>query len=266
MDTRLIADLVVCAFILFFGSSIGSFLNVVVYRLPNDLSVVFPSSFCPACQTPLRAYDNIPVLGYLLLRGKCRNCREPISFRYPAVEAATAIAALSSVLWLGITVEAGALFIFFALLLPASLIDFDYQILPNKITYPGIVVGFGLSFVRPDITWIDSGIGILVGAGVLMAIRILGQAIFKKEAMGLGDVKLLALLGAFLGWEASLLSIFFGSILGTLYSIPILIKEGRGGERGGHMIPFGPFLAGGGLISAVMMKTIWWYYLPFAWS
>ncbi len=134
MDSRLVADLIVCGFIFFIGSTIGSFLNVVVYRLPEDLSIVFPASFCPSCQTPIRSYHNIPILGYFLLRGKCGNCGVPISFRYPAVEGTTAVAALAIALWLGLSIEALTLFLFFALLLPASLIDFDHQILPNKIT------------------------------------------------------------------------------------------------------------------------------------
>lgn len=256
-------DVVIHGFILFIGSSIGSFLNVCIYRMPLDQSIAFPASYCPLCQTPIRAFDNIPVLGYFLLRGRCRSCRMPISIRYPIVEAVTGLAALSAVLWLGLTVEAAALFVLFALLLPASLIDFEYQIIPNKITYPGIPLGIGLSVFRPDITWSESLVGVLVAAGVLFGIRLLGQIIFRKEAMGLGDVKLIALIGAFVGWKAALMSIFFASILGTLYSIPILIQEARSGEPGEHMIPFGPFLAGGGLVAAVLLRTWLWDFIPF---
>jgi len=257
------AGYLIHAFIFFIGSAIGSFLNVVIYRIPLDLSVVFPASHCPSCKTPVRSYDNLPILSYIRLKGECRSCKAAISIRYPIVEAMTAFAALGSVLWLAATPDAAALFIFFALLFTASLIDFDYQIIPDKITYPAVAIGFTLSFFRSDITWTEGLAGLLVGAGVLMAVRVIGQRIFKKEVMGLGDVKLLALIGVFLGWEASLFSMFLGSILGTLYGIPMLIQESRTGERGDHMIPFGPFLAGGGLLGAILMKTIWWSCFPF---
>jgi leader peptidase (prepilin peptidase)/N-methyltransferase len=256
-------DAVIHGFILFVGGSIGSFLNVCIYRMPLDQSIVFPASYCPSCQTPIRAFDNIPVLGYLLLRGRCRSCRTRISIRYPIVEAVTGLAALGSVLWLGLTVEAVSLFVLFALLLPSSLIDFEHQIIPNKITYPGIPLGIGLSIFRSDITWTESLTGVLIAAGVLFGIRLVGQIIFRKEAMGLGDVKLIALIGAFVGWKAAVMSVFFASVLGTLYSIPILIQEARSGQRGEHMIPFGPFLAGGGLVAAVLMRTWLWDFIPF---
>jgi leader peptidase (prepilin peptidase)/N-methyltransferase len=255
-------DGIILGFILFTGSAVGSFLNVCIYRMPLEQSILWPSSFCPACRAPIRPSDNLPVVGYLRLRGKCRMCRTPISVRYPVVEAVTGLAALGSALWLGYTVEAAACFILFALLLPASLIDFEHQIIPNAITYPGMGIGIVLSFFRPSFGWQESLAGVGIGAGVLLAIRLLGTLLFRREAMGLGDVKLTALIGAFAGWQASVLSIFIGSIIGTLYSIPLLIQEARTGRKGDHLIPFGPFLAAGGLVAAVLRRTSWWPLWP----
>ena len=263
MEDWVPAGYLIYAFIFFIGSAIGSFLNVVIYRFPLNLSVVSPASHCPSCKSSVRFFDNIPILSYIQLKGKCRTCKASISIRYPIGEALTAFAALSSVLWLGTTPEAAALFIFFALLFTASLIDFDCQIIPDKITYPALVIGFILCFFRSDITWTEGLTGLLVGTGVLVAVRMVGQRIFRKEAIGLGDVKLLAFIGVFLGWKASLFSILCGSIFGTLYGILMLMKESRSGERGDRMIPFGPFLAGGGLLGAILMKTMWWSYFPF---
>ncbi|MBM3265236.1 MAG: prepilin peptidase, partial [candidate division Zixibacteria bacterium] len=150
----------------------------------------------------------------------------------------------------------------FALLLSATLIDFEHKIIPNKITYPGTVLGVGLSLFRSDFIWLDSLTGIPVGAGLLLVVRFLGSLLFRKEAMGLGDVKLMAVIGAFAGWQAAILSIFLGSIVGTLYSIPLLIKEARTGRRTTHVISFGPFLAIGGLIAALAQDRIWTFLWP----
>jgi leader peptidase (prepilin peptidase)/N-methyltransferase len=256
-------DYILMGFIFFTGSAVGSFLNVVVYRIPLEQSILWPASFCPSCRVPVRPFDNVPIFGYLRLGGRCRFCRKPISFQYPLVEAVTGSVALASALWLGYSVEAAALFVFFALLLSIALIDARHYIIPDMISYPGMVIGLAFSLVRTDPDWKASVLGLLIGAGTLLGIRLLGSLLFRKEAMGLGDVKLLGLMGAFIGWQASILSIFSGSLLGTLYSIPILIAEFRSGRRGDHYVPFGPFLAGGGLLAAVLKKTSLWVFWPF---
>jgi len=225
--------------------------------MPLEQSIIHPPSYCPSCQTSIRPADNLPVIGWLLLAGKCRACKANISIRYPLVELITGLAALGSVSWLGYTVEALALFILFALLLPATLIDFDLQIIPNTISYPGIIIGLALSFVREDFGWQAGLPGAGISAVALLVIRQLGTWAFGKEAMGLGDIKLIALIGAFVGWQAALISIFLGSILGTLYNIPAMIHNAFSGKSISEMkpIPFGPFLAGGGLLAAILKKT-----------
>ena len=250
-------DYLVFGFILFTGSAIGSFLNVCIHRMPLEQSIIHPPSYCPSCQTSIRPADNLPVIGWLLLAGKCRACKANISIRYPLVELITGLAALGSVWWLGYTVEALALFILFALLLPATLIDFDLQIIPNTISYPGIIIGLALSFVREDFGWQAGLPGAGISAVALLVIRQLGTWAFGKEAMGLGDIKLIALIGAFVGWQAALISIFLGSILGMLYNIPAMIHNAFSGKTISEMkpIPFGPFLAGGGLLAAILKKT-----------
>lgn len=258
-------DIGVYVFAFILGSAIGSFLNVCIYRMPREESIVSPASRCPSCHTPIRPADNIPIIGYLRLHGRCRSCRAPISIRYPLVEAVTGLAAIASIMMLGPNVEGIAYFLLFILLFTASMIDIEHQIIPNLITYPGIVLAFCLSFIRSDMSWLDSLIGVGVGGGALLTLRQIGQWVFKKESMGLGDIKLIVMIGAFLGWRAALGAIFLGSILGTLYGIPILIQESRTGERGTHVIPFGPFLSGGGLLAAVLLKMPWllsWFYFP----
>lgn len=250
-------DLAQSGLVLFVGSAIGSFLNVCIHRIPLGQSIIWPASHCPSCQTPIRASDNIPILSYIRLRGRCRTCQTPIPIRYPIVEGLTGLAAVACYLWLGITVEAASLLLLFLLLLPSAAIDLDHRIIPNALTYPGLVIGVGLSLVRPDLTWMQSVVGALTGGLVLLGIRQFGQFVFKQESMGLGDIKLIAMIGAFVGWKASVVAIFLACILGTLYSIPMLWREARGGQHGNHQIPFGPFLSGGGLIAAVLIKTAW---------
>ncbi|MBI4553392.1 MAG: prepilin peptidase [Candidatus Latescibacteria bacterium] len=250
-------NLAIGGMVLFVGSAIGSFLNVCIHRIPLDQSIVWPSSYCPSCQAPIRASDNIPILSYLRLRGRCRACQASISIRYPIVEGLTGLAAVGCYLWLGLTVEAVSLFLLFLLLLPATVIDLDHRIIPNELTYAGLIVGVGLSVVRPGLAWTQSLAGALTGGMILLGIRQLGQVAFKQESMGLGDVKLMVMIGAFVGWKAAIISIFLACLLGTLFSIPILVREARGGQRGTHQIPFGPFLSGGGLLAAVLLKTPW---------
>jgi leader peptidase (prepilin peptidase)/N-methyltransferase len=226
------------------GCCIGSFLNVCIYRLPQDLSIVSPRSFCPRCRTPVRGYDNIPLLSYLLLRGKCRSCGNIISWRYPLVEALTGGLAVALFLKYGLTISFFALFPFTAALVVITFIDLDHRIIPDVISLPGIVVGFGLSFLLPDPSWKESLIGLLAGGGSLYLVAVAYETLTKREGMGGGDVKLLAMIGAWLGWKAVLFTLFFGSLSGTLIGggAMLLQKQGRH-----YAIPFGPFLAFGAL-------------------
>jgi len=226
--------------IFFFGCCLGSFLNVCIYRLPRNLSVVAPRSFCPHCQTPIRAYDNIPLLSYLFLGGKCRNCRAEISWRYPLVEALTGGVALSLFLKFGPSFLFFSTLGFAAALIVIAFIDLDRRIIPDVISLPGIAVGFLLAVFGSMVTIKESLIGIAAGGGSLYLVAFVYQLLTKREGMGGGDVKLLAMIGAWLGWKAILFTLFFASLSGTFIGggAMLIQKEGRH-----YAIPFGPFLA-----------------------
>lgn len=226
------------------GCCVGSFLNVCIYRLPQDLSIVAPRSSCPQCRALIRGYDNIPLVSYLLLRGKCRNCGAKISWRYPLVEALTGAFAVALLLKFGLTVSFFAFFAFTAALLVITFIDLDHRIIPDVISIPGIPVGFGISFFLRDPSWTESLIGILAGGGSLYLVATAYEALTKREGMGGGDVKLLAMIGAWLGWKGVLFTLFFASLSGTVMGggAMLAMREGRH-----YAIPFGPFLAFGAL-------------------
>lgn len=228
-------------FALLFGAIIGSFLNVVIHRLPTDnSSIVFPASHCPRCQNPLSWYENIPILSYLVLRGRCRHCHETISMRYPVVELCMALLSAAIVQQFGLTITAAGYFIFCAGLLVIIWIDLQHQIIPDVISLPGIILGLIFSLVSPALTWQDSLIGLLLGGGVLYAIALIYYLWRKQEGMGGGDIKLLAMIGAFLGWQALPFVIFASSLTGSCIGILAMIKLGKGAKT---RIPFGPFLA-----------------------
>ena len=245
-------------YVFLLGACIGSFLNVCIYRLPQEgLSIVSPRSFCPQCRAPVRGYDNIPLVSYLLLRGKCRNCGAKISWRYPLVEALTGAFALAFYLKFGLTLAFFACFAFTAALVVITFIDLDHRIIPDVISLPGIAVGFGLSFFLPSPSWIESLIGLLAGGGSLYLVAIGYEALTKRDGMGGGDVKLLAMIGAWLGWKAVLFTLFFASLSGTLIGggAMLLQKQGRH-----YAIPFGPFLAFGALAYLFFgPQLIHWY-------
>lgn len=227
------------------GAAVGSFLNVCIYRLPRGGSLIKPRSHCPKCGSPIKPYDNIPIISFFLLRGKCRNCLERISPRYPMVEALTAVAALALMQRYGLSSEALLLFAFVCGLFVASFIDLDHQIIPDAITYPGIAIGIGASFLFSFMSPKDSLLGAGVGAGVLLTVSIVFRVIRKKEGMGLGDVKFLGMIGAFLGWKAVILTLVLSSFVGAVVGYLSLRLSGKGSHE---PIPFGPFLALGALI------------------
>ncbi len=229
-----------------FGAVIGSFLNVCIYRLPDETkSVVKPASYCPVCLKPIAWYDNIPLVSYLILRGRCRQCNAPISLRYVMIELLTATLFIFTFSYFGVTLRALFLLYLFCSLLVASVIDFKFKIIPDEITFYGIVFGLLFSYAVPYVQGemdgrlaiADSVLGLLCGGGIIYALAVIGSFIFKKEAMGGGDIKLLAMIGAFLGVKytviAFLLSPYFAIVIALYYKF--VKKEAT--------IPYGPFLS-----------------------
>ncbi len=244
-----------------FGAVVGSFLNVVIYRLPRGESIVFPGSHCPHCGVPILARDNLPVLGYLLLRGRCRACGAGISARYPCVEALTALLA-AGVWWrFGLSVQLPVLFVFLAGLVAVTFIDLDHRIIPDSLSLGGVVVGFACSFLTP-LGWLGSLAGAALGGGVLLAVALGYLALTRREGMGFGDVKLLAAIGAFLGWQAVLFTVFVSSVVGSVVGLSLVALRGSGMRL---EVPFGPFLAlGAALYVFVGPELVAWYFGVFA--
>ncbi|MDP2647561.1 MAG: A24 family peptidase [Desulfobacterales bacterium] len=244
-------------FAFLFGMCTGSFLNVCIYRLPDSKSIVSPRSMCPGCGQTIRFYDNIPIISYLWLRGRCRACHMAIAFRYVIVEAFGGFLSLCVFLQYGATVEGLVYFAFIAALIVITYIDIDHQIIPDVITLPGIFIGFIASFFLPAITYKGSIIGILSGGGSLFAIAWIYHLMTRKEGMGGGDIKLLAMIGAFLGLEGVIYVVFFGSAIGTLVGSLVMLQKKQGLKLA---VPFGPFLSIGA-ISYIFFgpKLISWY-------
>ena len=245
-------------FVFLFGLCIGSFLNVCIYRLPASQSISRPRSHCPNCNELIRFYDNIPVLSYLVLRGRCRFCKERISFRYPVVEILTGLFALVTFLKYGITLEALIYYVFVSALIVITFIDIDHQIIPDIITLPGIPLFFIAGIVLPGITYIDSIIGVFAGGGSLFLVAWIYHLVTKKEGMGGGDIKLLAMIGALVGWQGVLFTIFVASAVGTISGILVMLKARKSMKLA---IPFGPFLAIGGIAYIFIgPQLIYWYF------
>ncbi len=224
------------AYVIFIGLCIGSFANVCIYRMPLKESLVFPGSHCPSCNSPVKIYDNIPVIGYLLLKGKCRNCKTRISVIYPLVEVLTAILMTGVFLKFGFTWEGLAYLIVAPALVVITAIDLEHQIIPDQLTLPGIVLGLAAgSYIMGPV---DSIIGFLVGGGLFYGIAELCPLVFGKEGMGGGDIKYIAGVGALLGWKSVLLVIFVGSFLGAVIGLALMLIWKKGSK-----IPFGPYLA-----------------------
>ena len=242
MSVFQVVVLLVAAFVL--GSVADSFLNVSISRIPAGESVVSPRSRCQSCKTTIRWYHNIPVFSWVLLRGKCAYCGEKVSVRYALVEALTGLVYVFTLWHFGPHPVLPLIWIFCSALIVITFVDLDHKIIPDVISLPGILFGFACSFVVPWTNWIDSLLGIVVGYGSLWIVGIAYYMLTKKDGMGGGDLKLLAMLGAFLGWKAVFPVIFFSSLVGSIVGVPMAIlgKKGRG-----MMLPFGPFLAGGGL-------------------
>ena len=210
------------------GLVVGSYLNVVIYRVPRRLSTVTPRSRCPSCHGAIRPWDNIPVLSWLALGGKCRSCKAPISARYPAIEAVTALFFVLCFLQWGLSIDALAGSIFSAAMIALAAIDAEHFLLPDKITYPGIALGLLLQPWRYGPGLRSAAIGAALGAGLLLAIWAGWYLLRKEEGMGLGDVKMLAMIGAFLGWKAMLVTFFFAILSGAVIGVGmVLLGRGR---------------------------------------
>lgn len=224
------------------GASIGSFLNVCIYRLPEGESVVRPRSRCPGCGTSITWRDNFPILSYLLLRGRCRSCGIRISPQYPLVEAATALIWLAAVVRYGLAWQALTVAVFFTLLLGIALTDARTYIIPDEFTWGGTVLGVLLSVAPGGVTLVQSLLGAAVGFGLLYLAGVMGEWWLKKPAMGGGDIKMMAMVGAFLGPIGAILAIFLGALVGSIVFLPISLKTQK-------LVPFGIFLAVGAAVA-----------------
>jgi leader peptidase (prepilin peptidase)/N-methyltransferase len=247
-------------FSIIFGAIVGSFLNVCIIRLPKEESIITPGSHCPHCNHPIMFYDNIPLISYLLLGGKCRYCKRSISAQYPLVEGTTAISSLLLFLKYGLSLSYFFYFSFVAALIIITVIDLYHQIIPDVISIPGIGVGLLGALIIPHITFFNSLLGILLGGGSLFVVATLYQWLFKREGMGGGDVKLLAMIGAFLGWESVILTILLSSMIGSITGIIIIALKGKDFK---YAIPFGPFLSLGAVIALFYKNEIISWYLQF---
>jgi len=243
-----------------FGALVGSFLNVCIFRLPKEESIIWPGSHCPHCKNAIKFYDNIPVVSYFLLRGRCRYCKGSISLQYPLVEGITALSSLFLIIRFGPSLSYLFYFAFVAALIVITMIDLYHQIIPDAISLPGIGVGLLASLLIPQITFFNSLIGILLGGGSLFIVATFYQWLFKREGMGGGDIKLLAMIGAFLGWKAVLFTILLSSLIGSVTGILMMVIKGKDFK---YAIPFGPFLSLGAVISLFYGEEIvrWYLYL-----
>jgi leader peptidase (prepilin peptidase)/N-methyltransferase len=239
-----------------FGLAVGSFLNVCIHRIPRGESLLYPPSRCPGCGVPLRWFDNVPVVGYLWLRGRCRACRTSISLRYPVVEILTMAVFLLHYAMFGWSALLAVRLVFACALIVLFAIDLEHHLLPNVITLPGIAVGLLVSLFLPPF-FVDALIGALVGGGALWLI---GEAYFRfsgQEGMGGGDVKMLAMVGAFLGWKSVVLTLVLSSVAGSVIGV-LLILTRRGGLK--HELPYGTFLALAALAASLVgERVIAWY-------
>jgi len=222
-----------------FGAMIGSFANVCIVRIPAEESIVLPGSRCPICKQPVRWYDNIPLVSWIILSGRCRSCRTPISFRYFVVELLTAVTAVALYARVGFGIEWLVLFAFLTALIIVTFIDLDHRIIPDVISLPGIVVGFVLS-LRGEPGPVSSAIGILAGGGLLLAVAWGYHEWTGRDGMGGGDIKLLGMIGAFLGWKSVPFTMLLSSLTGSVVGIALMLWTGSDTK---YAIPFGPFLA-----------------------
>ncbi|OIP64704.1 MAG: prepilin peptidase [Nitrospirae bacterium CG08_land_8_20_14_0_20_52_24] len=263
------SEIFIPAAVFVFGSMIGSFLNVCIYRIPRNESLVFPSSHCTRCGEPIRFYDNLPIISWFILIGKCRHCKSPISFQYPMVELLNASGFFYIYIRYGITAQALFYGLFFSALVVITFIDLYHRIIPDLISLPGIGVGLLGSMIIPMFSPLsamtlsippkfpDALFGSALGFGIFYIIAKVSPKIFGQEGMGGGDIKLIAMIGAFLGWQKMLLTIMLGSLAGSIVGIFLMIFFRKGRQ---YAVPFGPFLSLGALMSLFWgTSMIAWY-------
>lgn len=250
-------------FVFLMGLILGSFLNVCIYRFPKNKSIVFPASHCPLCQKPILWYDNIPLVSYVILGGRCRFCRGRIGFRYFMVELLSGILTVALFLTFGLNEKfAGYMFLTSGLIV-ATFVDFELQEIPDQVTISGIIAGAIFAALFPSIlgasSWVgglvSSIVGMIAGGGSIYLMGFFGELVFKKEAMGGGDVKLLAMVGAFLGWKLALVTFFVAPIFGAVVGIALKIKDGR------EIIPYGPYLSLATLVSIFWGEKILGFFI-----
>ncbi|MBD3237880.1 MAG: prepilin peptidase [Candidatus Eisenbacteria bacterium] len=243
------------------GLCLGSFVNVVIHRLPRGASLAGPRSRCPQCGATIAWYDNIPLLSYVLLRGRCRRCRHGISWRYPIVELLGGLLTVGTVLqaeWMGVGWGVGLARLLFALaLLAVIFIDLDLQIIPDWITLPGIAAGL-LSAAWGPLGLVDALLGVLVGAGALLLLALGYRAATGRDGLGMGDVKLMAMVGAFLGWQGASATLLLGSLAGSAVGVALVLR-GRGTRR--TALPFGTFLAPAAWVVLFLGSVLWSWYV-----
>ena len=236
-----------------YGLVVGSFLNVVIHRLPRGESLVHPPSRCPGCGARVRWFDNVPVLSYVLLGGRCRSCRRWISPRYPAVELLGGAAAVTPLLRFGLTVPGVEAMLFLMLLIALAFIDLEHHILPDLLTLPGIALGLACSLLGGLVPPLDAVVGAAIGAAVPLVVIVIYRRLRGAEGMGLGDSKLLAMIGAFLGWRGALLTLGVAATAGAAVGVA-LIASGKG--RRDTELPFGTFLAGASALVLFAGRTL----------
>lgn len=246
-----------------FGLILGSFLNVCIHRIPHQKSIIRPPSSCPQCGARIKFYDNIPLVSYVILLGKCRTCRQPIPIRYPIVELLTGLLSTALFVRYGVSPQYFLFLAFSASLVVVSFIDLRHKIIPDAISLPGILVGLAAIsvFKLNGISWKDSLIGIIAGGGSLFLIGLIFERLRGKEGMGMGDVKLLAMIGAWMGYLALPYIVLISSLTGTLIGGGSLLLARR---RFSEKIPYGPFLVLGTLVYlffGIELRHLWSYYL-----
>lgn len=245
------------------GAALGSFLNVCLHRWPAGESVIRPRSRCPSCSTPISWYDNVPVLSWLVLRGRCRTCGEKISIRYPAVELAVALVWLGMPLWLGPGLAAVRGAIFLTLLLGIAIIDGEHQIIPDQFSLGGAALGLAMAAWPEGFPFATAAIGALVAYAFMWVIKVGGEALLKKPALGLGDIHMMAMIGAFIGVQGALLTVFLGSALGLLIGVPVAWVQGKL-EAMGTYLPLGTFLAMGATVAYLWGEPLIEWYMNYA--
>jgi leader peptidase (prepilin peptidase)/N-methyltransferase len=236
-----------------FGLAFGSFLNVCILRLPHDRSLLKPPSSCPQCGHLIGWRDNIPVVSWVLLRGRCRWCQAPISAQYPLIEALVAGLWVAAALYYGLTLHALAAALFGTILLGIAITDARHYIIPDEFSFGGLAIGLLLSLRLGGAGLMDGLLGAAVGFALLYTVAVVGKWMFKEEAMGGGDIKMMAMVGAFVGWKGVLLTVFLGALIGTAVFVPLTLRKKR-------LVPFGVFLAIGAAVTFVAQDAILAWY------